>query len=217
MTVGKSFLVLLILPTILLGAIGILVMGRGEAAGGVYFVTPDGDDNNPGTENEPWKTIQKSVDTLEAGDTVYIKTGTYRENISINVSGSRTNGYITFQNYENDEVIMDGTGISATSMIDINDKQYIKIIGINISNLRSDHGTAIHLRNGSHHIEIRNNKLSRIMIASGTSEEVIEKGISAWSVAIRVTGDNATRSCHDIIIDGNEITEGEPGWAENLT
>jgi hypothetical protein len=217
MTIGKSFLVLLILPTILLGAIGISVMGRGEAAGGVYFVAPNGDDINPGTENEPWKTIQKSADTLEAGDTVYIKAGTYRENISINVSGSETNGYITFQNYENDEVIMDGTGISATSMIDINDKQYIKIIGLNISNLRSDRGTAIHVRNGSHHIDIRNNKLSRIMIASGTSEEVIENGTSAWSVAIRVTGNNATRSCHDIIIDGNEITEGEPGWAENLT
>jgi hypothetical protein len=217
MTVGRSFLALLILPTILLGAIGIPVIDRGEAAGGMYFVAPDGDDNNPGTENEPWKTIHKSADTLEAGDTVYIKAGTYHENISINASGSEMNGYITFQNFENDEVIMDGTGIGATSMIDINDRQYIKIIGFNITNLRSDRGTAIHVRNGSHHIEIRNNKLSRIMIAYGASEEVIEKGISAWSVAIRVTGNNATRSCHDIIIDGNEITEGEPGWAENLT
>jgi len=217
MNFRSTFLTLLVLSGILLGANGISEMGQIEAAVGSYFVAPNGDDNNPGTENEPWKTIQKSADTLEAGDTVYIKAGTYHEKISISVSGSEAGGYITFRNYENDEVIMDGIGIDGTSMIDMNDKQYIKIIGLQLTNHISDRGSAIHVSNGSHHIEIRNNKLSRIMIASGTSEDVIQNGIIAWNVAIRVTGNNATRSCHDIIIDGNEITEGEPGWAENLT
>jgi hypothetical protein len=34
-------------------------------------------DSNPGTEALPWKTIQKAAATLTAGETVYVKNGTY--------------------------------------------------------------------------------------------------------------------------------------------
>ena len=47
---------------------------------------PSANDNNPGTEASPWKTIKKAMATLIAGQTVFIKNGTY-----INNSGSDTN------------------------------------------------------------------------------------------------------------------------------
>ena len=50
--------------------------GNAVAASAIYYVTPDGDDANPGTESQPWRTIQKAADTLVAGDTVYIRAGT---------------------------------------------------------------------------------------------------------------------------------------------
>ena len=42
-----------------------------------YFVEPSGDDTNPGTVNEPWKTLQHAADTVAAGDTVTVNAGTY--------------------------------------------------------------------------------------------------------------------------------------------
>lgn len=47
--------------------------------GKIYYVAKNGNDSNPGTESQPWRTIQKAAETLVAGDTVYIKAGTYNE------------------------------------------------------------------------------------------------------------------------------------------
>jgi hypothetical protein len=45
-----------------------------------YYVAqndPNADDSNPGTEALPWKTLLKACQTVVAGDTVYVKEGTY--------------------------------------------------------------------------------------------------------------------------------------------
>ena len=44
----------------------------------VYYVATSGSDANPGTLTQPWRTIQKAAATLQAGDAVYIRAGTYR-------------------------------------------------------------------------------------------------------------------------------------------
>src|SRR5512140_3133527 len=54
----------------------------------VYYVDPTGDDSNAGTAAHPWRTIQKAADTLVAGETVYIKAGTYHERVVPQNSGS---------------------------------------------------------------------------------------------------------------------------------
>ncbi len=49
-----------------------------------YYVDqnhPNASDNNPGTANLPWLTIQKAADTVWAGDTVIVKGGWYPERI----------------------------------------------------------------------------------------------------------------------------------------
>jgi hypothetical protein len=46
------------------------------------------DDANPGTESLPLRTIQKAADTVWAGDTVIVKSGTYPERITF-ASGTR--------------------------------------------------------------------------------------------------------------------------------
>ena len=55
-----------------------------------YYVDqnhPKASDKNPGTQELPWKTILKSAGTMVAGDTVYVKNGTYRECIRPKNSG----------------------------------------------------------------------------------------------------------------------------------
>lgn len=51
--------------------------------GATYYVSPSGDDSNPGTMSQPWKTFGRAVKTsqtphLRGGDTLYFRGGTYR-------------------------------------------------------------------------------------------------------------------------------------------
>jgi hypothetical protein len=63
----------------------------------IYYVAQDGSDTNPGTETRPWLTIQKAAETMVAGDTVYVKQGTYS---GFDVSRSGTaNNYISYFAY----------------------------------------------------------------------------------------------------------------------
>lgn len=77
-----------------------------------YYVdksNPNASDNNPGTENEPWATIQKGIDVAQAGDTVFIKAGTYfisSSGLKMKRSGT-TNDKIVFKNYGTDSVVID--------------------------------------------------------------------------------------------------------------
>ncbi|GEM_PF-4579714 len=44
-----------------------------------FYVSPQGNDNNPGNESAPWKTMKKAADTLQAGDMAIFENGTYLE------------------------------------------------------------------------------------------------------------------------------------------
>ena len=45
-----------------------------DSIGAVYYVDQiNGDDDNPGTKELPWKTLQKAVEMMQPGDSVYLK------------------------------------------------------------------------------------------------------------------------------------------------
>ncbi|WP_077619409.1 right-handed parallel beta-helix repeat-containing protein [Bacillus sinesaloumensis] len=44
-----------------------------------YYISPNGSDNNPGTESEPFKSLMKAQSEATFGDTVYIRGGIYNE------------------------------------------------------------------------------------------------------------------------------------------
>ncbi|MEK6829496.1 MAG: right-handed parallel beta-helix repeat-containing protein, partial [Nanoarchaeota archaeon] len=68
-----------------------------------YYVSKQGNDNNDGSEQNPWLTIQKAADSLEPGNIVYVKEGTYNEDVIIETSGT-ADKRITFSAYNNDKV-----------------------------------------------------------------------------------------------------------------
>lgn len=69
-----------------------------------WYVSSDGDDiGGNGTIENPFKTIQKGADMLNAGDTLVIRGGVYNEKVKINVSGTQDNP-ITIKRHENESV-----------------------------------------------------------------------------------------------------------------
>lgn len=103
---------------------------------GAYYVSPSGNDSGNGTVDSPFKTIQKAANVAKAGDTVYIRQGTYREKVAVKNSGS-AGKYITFSNYPGETVTLDGTGVSLgyyLPLFSVESHSYIIIQGIKVTN-----------------------------------------------------------------------------------
>ena len=73
--------------TILLLLLVILTLSLASFAA-TYFVSPTGDDSNPGTEQMPFKSIQKAVDSSVEGDSIKLGSGNYSEKVTISKSGT---------------------------------------------------------------------------------------------------------------------------------
>src|SRR6187549_386423 len=51
------------------------------APAATYYVATTGNNSNPGTSSQPWRTIAYAVPKMVAGDTTYVKGGTYSEGL----------------------------------------------------------------------------------------------------------------------------------------
>ncbi len=76
-----------------------------------FYVSTSGSDNNIGSLEYPWRTIQHAMDVINPGDTVYVRGGIYNENTILQRSGV-SNAWITFKNYPGEIPVLDGTGIN---------------------------------------------------------------------------------------------------------
>jgi hypothetical protein len=94
-----------------------------EASNTKYYVASNGDDSDPGTESQPWRTIQKAANTLAAGDSLIVLPGEYDERVQITTSGSsgapityQAQGTVTMKGFtiRADYIIIDGFDITNT-------------------------------------------------------------------------------------------------------
>uniref|UniRef100_A0A1X7V710 DUF1565 domain-containing protein n=1 Tax=Amphimedon queenslandica TaxID=400682 RepID=A0A1X7V710_AMPQE len=74
-----------------------------------YVSVNDGSNDNPGTLQKPWKSINKAVKFLKSGDTCIIRGGTYTEAVVINGLKGKVYAPIVFKSYPGERVIFDGT------------------------------------------------------------------------------------------------------------
>jgi hypothetical protein len=49
-----------------------------------YYVSPSGNDANPGTLAQPFKTLQKALPLLKPGETLIVRAGEYDTGLGIN-------------------------------------------------------------------------------------------------------------------------------------
>ncbi len=82
-----------------------------------FFVSPQGNDKNTGTEQAPWKTIAFAAQKAKPGDTVKILPGLYREQIVFTRSGKK-GAPITFEGSRGKDgaflTIVEGVGTNLT-------------------------------------------------------------------------------------------------------
>ena len=78
-------------------------------ATGIY-VAVTGNDSGAGTLESPFRTIQKAAVSAQAGDTVWIRAGIYRETVTPIRDGSADQP-IVFKAYPEEEVIINGADL----------------------------------------------------------------------------------------------------------
>lgn len=202
---------LVVLPALaLLGA-------AAPALGADYYVAPDGNDGGPGSEQAPWQTLAKAAQTAVAGDTVYLRAGTYAELLVPQSSGA-DGAWITFMAYPGESPVIDGQGVVMSyeppwgGLVDLRAKSYIRISGLDV---RSSTAAGIFVWDGSSHVVIEHNR----------TYDTFSSGIGIWGCSHVVVDDNEVElACNDgsqecISISGvdtfdvsnNEVHHGGPG------
>ncbi|KAL3420447.1 pectate lyase [Phlyctema vagabunda] len=99
----------------MLSRVIVLLASAGSAFSATLYVAPTGSDTAAGTLTAPLKSIQSAVDKAVAGDTIYLRAGTYSPttNIQIKKSGTSSAPY-TLSAYQSEKVIIDGEGLPYT-------------------------------------------------------------------------------------------------------
>jgi hypothetical protein len=76
--------------------------------GTAYFLSPEGSDTNPGTLNEPFGTFAHALQELAAGDVLYVRGGTYSEEVEVEVSAGEEDARVLVSNYPGERPVLQG-------------------------------------------------------------------------------------------------------------
>ena len=70
----------------------IVLLGQGglnPAFSKEFYLSPHGNDAQPGSEPHPWRTLQHAVTMVQPGDTLFLQAGSYPEDVHLSASGER--------------------------------------------------------------------------------------------------------------------------------
>jgi Chondroitinase B len=78
--------------------------------GRAYYVSPAGNDGNPGTQDAPFGTISHGLDVVAPGDTIVVRDGVYAEALTPHTSGT-SGAPITLRAEHDGQAVVDGLGV----------------------------------------------------------------------------------------------------------
>ncbi|MBE0461524.1 MAG: right-handed parallel beta-helix repeat-containing protein [Candidatus Aminicenantes bacterium] len=140
----KAIFIFLILFLALFSSAVISFLDGQWAKAAEYHVSISGNDSNPGTLSNPWRTIQHAANSVAPGDAVIIHGGTYEEEVVFKYSGT-ADAPITFSAAPDETVTVESLEFAAgASRMNIRD---LEIEGESI--------WRVWLRGNNHHITLR--------------------------------------------------------------
>jgi hypothetical protein len=143
-------------------------------SGQTYYVSATGDDSNPGTMGNPFKTIGKAVGVANPGTTIYVRGGTYAVTATISISQSgKKDSLCSLLAYSGERVVIDGSAMPFGSRGVKLNGSYWYIKGLDITHA-GDNGLII---NGSNNViefcSFSENYDSGLQLAGGASNNRI--------------------------------------------
>jgi len=156
---SKKWNLILIGFIVFFSAITLPVLGLATT----YYVATNGNNlynglypSYQGGSNGPFRTLGKAANTVHAGDTVQIRTGTYREASTWSTDGTQANR-ITITNYNGETVIIDGKNFT----IPTSEGGVLLIISgdwytVSNLNIHHSHGYGLVVSTGADHCTLKN-------------------------------------------------------------
>lgn len=187
----------------------------------IYYVDGvQGNNQNDGlTLATAWKTIQKSFDAAVAGSTVMIKGGTYYEQLAVHVSGTAGNP-ITFTNYNNEQVIIDGSKITGTTILTITDKSFLIFRNLTVQNITKNNAVGVlvsaNKTGGVSDLTFRNVAIKKINWTSNASTIPNSNQNSQPFIAFGY-GTAQANAITNLVIDSCEFSNNITGFSESLS
>lgn len=184
-------------------------------AGKDIYVAVNGSGTNKGTIEAPVNTIQKALEMVAPGSTVYVRTGTYKEKVVFLKSG-RKDKVITLKSYRGEHAIISGEGLPVSgneALVTLNGVSFVLVEGLDVCNFKTTAGQAnvdgIVVKGGATNITLRKNRVYNI--ENNASAELGRSGHG-----IHVIG-NTPVVITKILVEENEIFDCNTGYSENLT
>lgn len=153
-----------------------------------YYVSPSGDDSNPGTQERPLATVESAAASVAPGDTIYLRGGTYNRTDTVEISsihGSK-NAQITLAGYPGERPVFsfDGPrpgGWNAPGGIEFTNVRFWSVRNLTVRNSRFiGFRVASRSRNNEfENVRVYNNNLIGFAVQDRSSNNVIRNLVSA--------------------------------------
>ena len=185
-----------------------------------YVDNTGGSDNNDGkTLQTSWKTIQKSCNSATPGSFVVIRGGTYHEQVRVNVSGLKDKP-ITFMNYKNDVVNIDGARQPGSTILSIIDKSFLVFKGITIQNLTKNDAQGI-LVTATPNGKVTGITFSHLIIKkinwTSSASKIPSSFNNAQALIVYGQGSTQANAVSNLTIDNCEISNNILGYSEAVS
>lgn len=181
------------------------------------YVSPTGNNANAGTLVAPWATIQYAASNANAGDTVYVRGGTYSERVNVTKNGTAAAPLI-IREYPGEVPIIDQTGVTpangGSALVTLTNRSHVIIQGLTLQNYRtaddnktpigilvSGSGSGVHLLGNT----VRNIEQNNTVLGNFDA--------NAHGILVEGTG---TTQLTNIVIDGNHVYDLHLGASEAL-
>jgi hypothetical protein len=187
----------------------------------IYYVDgAQGNDQNDGlTLATAWKTIQKSFNTAVAGSMVMIKGGIYYEQLRVGVSGTAGNP-VTFTSYNNEQVIIDGSKNSGTTILTITDRKFLVFSNLTVQNITKNNAVGILVSasksGGASDLTFRNMVIKNINWTSNASATPNDDQNSQPFIVFGY-GTAQANAITNLVVDSCEFTNNITGYSESLS
>ena len=185
-----------------------------------YVDGTNGNDTNDGlTLATAWATIQKSFDSAQPGDSVFIRGGNYTEHLVMNVTGL-PGQRIWFGEYAEEQVEIHGDPSLGPTMLRIEDVSHITIKGLRLSDLAmaDAQGILIRCTQGGSVSDISLEYLRVENIDWTTSPGTIPgPDDNAQPIIVYGEGGTAANAITGLVLDNCVVNSCNTGYSESLS
>jgi nitrous oxidase accessory protein NosD len=151
-------------PVIAAAVLATAMVAPVSAAGRTFYVATNGSDTNSGSISSPWRSFHASLKKLRAGDTLYVRGGSYTfKGVNYTTLAGTSTNRILISAYPGERPIFTGTSTPADFLYFSSNSAYVTLRGLTIQGggrtSDSNGSSLLGFVGNANHIRIEKNRL----------------------------------------------------------